>query len=296
MIEKDFKDRIPTHPGRIKLMPVEGQQDVFDMTKADEPTEEGTLLNKAAFNSIIQSRLTGRYYLPTVTRREISNVTTNVNPIPTSGWMNASRTSATLNGYELFSSPASVQSDNITAAFDGNASTYWLAPAQKGESYIGFKLPSAMIVKKIKTKLNFNGSLYYVTIEASNNGTNWENMSGQTLAGRENETTEIELSTSVPYLYYRLRFVDVPTDYGIFCYSLEISQSTVITNYNEYIIEAFPTDITDHQRFTIVTPTVNTVGVIKNTLNGRNIDLILQSNKRYELVGSWDGNFYAREM
>ena len=43
-----MKDRIPTYPGRIKLVPVAGQANVYDMVRADEPVEAGTPLNKAA--------------------------------------------------------------------------------------------------------------------------------------------------------------------------------------------------------------------------------------------------------
>ena len=296
MIEVNFVDRVPTEPGRVKLTPVPGQENHYIMERADAPIVEGTPLDKATFNSIIQSRLTGRYYLPTVTQREITNVTTNANPIPSSGWLNASKTSAALNGYELFSSPASVQSGNITAAFDGNPSTYWLAPAQSTESYIGFKLPSAMLVKKVKVIVTFAESSYYCVVQASNNGTEWADVSSQFIRGGSLDPIEVELTSSIPYLYYRIKFLDVEVDSGILCYSFEISQSTVITKQNDFVIDAFPTTITDHQRFTIVTPTINTVGVVKNTLNGRDIDVILQSNRRYELVSSWDTKYYAREM
>lgn len=43
-----MKDRIPTYPGRVKLVPVAGQANVYDMVRADEPVEAGTPLNKAA--------------------------------------------------------------------------------------------------------------------------------------------------------------------------------------------------------------------------------------------------------
>lgn len=41
------EDRVSTYPGRIKLTPVVGQTDVYDMSRADEPVQEGTPLNKA---------------------------------------------------------------------------------------------------------------------------------------------------------------------------------------------------------------------------------------------------------
>ena len=38
-------------PGRVKLTPVAGQADTYDLTRADQPTQEGTPLNKAALLS-----------------------------------------------------------------------------------------------------------------------------------------------------------------------------------------------------------------------------------------------------
>ena len=42
-----MKDRLPTYPGRIRLVPVPGQANVYDLERADEATQEGTPLNKA---------------------------------------------------------------------------------------------------------------------------------------------------------------------------------------------------------------------------------------------------------
>lgn len=41
-----MQDRVPLYPGRVKLTPVSGQTDVYDMVRADEPQQEGTALNK----------------------------------------------------------------------------------------------------------------------------------------------------------------------------------------------------------------------------------------------------------
>lgn len=41
-----MKDRKPKYPGRVMLTPVEGQNGVYDMERADEPENEGTPLNK----------------------------------------------------------------------------------------------------------------------------------------------------------------------------------------------------------------------------------------------------------
>ena len=48
----EVKDRIPTYPGRIQLTPVDSQANTFDMVRADSPTEAGTPINKALFDSI----------------------------------------------------------------------------------------------------------------------------------------------------------------------------------------------------------------------------------------------------
>lgn len=42
-----MKDRVPLYPGRVKLLPVAGQENTYDMVRADSPTQEGTPLNKA---------------------------------------------------------------------------------------------------------------------------------------------------------------------------------------------------------------------------------------------------------
>lgn len=41
-----MKDRISLHPGRVRLVPVPGQEHTYDLVRADEPTQEGTALNK----------------------------------------------------------------------------------------------------------------------------------------------------------------------------------------------------------------------------------------------------------
>lgn len=43
-----MQDRVPLYPGRVKMTPVAGQANTYDMTRADQPTQEGTPINKAA--------------------------------------------------------------------------------------------------------------------------------------------------------------------------------------------------------------------------------------------------------
>ena len=45
------EDRVPTYPGRITLTPVSGQENTYDMKRADLPVVEGTPINKKLFDS-----------------------------------------------------------------------------------------------------------------------------------------------------------------------------------------------------------------------------------------------------
>ncbi len=46
-----MKNRIPTYPNRVRLVPVDGMENTYTMVRADEPTDEGTPLNKATLLS-----------------------------------------------------------------------------------------------------------------------------------------------------------------------------------------------------------------------------------------------------
>ena len=41
-----MKDRVPLYPGRVRLTPVSGQKNTYDMVRADAPTQEGDPLSK----------------------------------------------------------------------------------------------------------------------------------------------------------------------------------------------------------------------------------------------------------
>ncbi len=44
-------DRVPVYPGRVRLTPVSGLANTYDMVRADSPVEEGTPLNKSLFDN-----------------------------------------------------------------------------------------------------------------------------------------------------------------------------------------------------------------------------------------------------
>lgn len=73
-------DRESLYPGRIKLTAVPGQPDVYDMTRADEPTEIGTPLNK---NSLLKDATAALFGLgvdavPDDVLKKISELLTNM--------------------------------------------------------------------------------------------------------------------------------------------------------------------------------------------------------------------------
>lgn len=41
-----MKDRESLYPGRVEMTPVEGRENIYDFKRADEPTVEGTALDK----------------------------------------------------------------------------------------------------------------------------------------------------------------------------------------------------------------------------------------------------------
>lgn len=52
-------DRVSLYPGRVKIEPVAGQAKLYDITRADQPTQEGTPLNKANLLSDATAALMG---------------------------------------------------------------------------------------------------------------------------------------------------------------------------------------------------------------------------------------------
>lgn len=47
----NVEDRVPTYPGRVKLTPVQGEANTYDMVRADLPLNPGTPVNKVLFDS-----------------------------------------------------------------------------------------------------------------------------------------------------------------------------------------------------------------------------------------------------
>ena len=55
-----MQDRVSLYPGRVKLEPVAGQANTYDLTRADRPLQEGTPLNKATLLKDATAALYGK--------------------------------------------------------------------------------------------------------------------------------------------------------------------------------------------------------------------------------------------
>lgn len=54
-----MQDRVPLYPGRVTLTPVAGQANTYDMVRADQPTQEGTPINKATLLKDVTASILG---------------------------------------------------------------------------------------------------------------------------------------------------------------------------------------------------------------------------------------------
>lgn len=296
MIEKTFYDRVPTYPGRVKMTPVYGQANTYDMVRADDPTTVGTPIDKAVFDSITQSRLTGRYYTPTVARSAYSNRTgITANPIPASGW-SYSNGVANSGLYTVKASSVFDSAYSAAATFDASSSYYWQS-ASNTEAWLQIYTPSPLTVKKVKLRLGQQSSAYPLNtkIQGSNNGTSWADLYSMTAV--PNTLTEYTLTTTGAYSYYRLYFTFGGSETRVSVFEWVISEYDVTTYSNAFTVAGgFPATWTEGQRVTVAIPTnADTFATVANTLNGVAVIPVLQPGKRYELRYT-GANFAAKEV
>ena len=279
MIEKEIVDRVPLYPGRITLNPVEGHTNTYDMFRADEPEVVGTPINKATLDSITQSRLTGRYYTPTVSKTVDSNATYTVNPIPTSGWVESGTEKATSGVYVT---TASLSQSNPFEAFDGTWSTNggWRPAYDDNKPWIAIDLGAPIVLKKVRIYFISDAWATTCTLAGSNNGTSWTNIATVNRP-TTNGAIDWSFNNSVSYQHYRLTFDNT----GIKLYGWSFTEYTVTSYNNVYTVaDGFPTVWTTGQIALVSVPSnAVTLGVVRNALNGVTVNTILQPNKRYEL-------------
>ena len=305
MVDIEFKDRVPTYPGRYKLTPVAGQADLFDFERADEPIVEGTPMNKATFDSIIHNRLTGRYYELTVSNVEtslVSGITTN--PLPTSGWVISSKTNATNGQYRVDSSDSlgSTNANSADKATDGNSDTCWTADNSYGVStdkWWSFHSETPIKVNKLKISLEsskqsgvtfkFQGRTEY--------DYSWKDISTNSLTFG-GATGLKEYTIDIPNFYKGYRIFFPSMNYtNVNMYDFRISNYDVATYKNHFAIEkGVPAAWTVGQRIMVQVPSsISSGGIVENTLNGIKVNTILQVSRKYELI--YNGtSFDAKEV
>lgn len=295
MKETNFKDRVPTYPGRVKLMPVEGQPNTYDMIRADAPTEEGTPIDKAAFDSIIKSRLTGRYYPLTVTRATAASQTQTTDLIDTGTWTeDSSGLSAQRNAYKIEASSTIGQGYTVGNAVDGDEDTNWGSLDGTTHTFT-VSLPVAVELKKIKLSLGRTQSSYSytVTVQGSTNKSTWTDL--LTINTMPSTLTEYTLTKTGDYQYYRLYFVRGGSS-RVYINSIKFSEYAVNTYNNKFVAsDDMPTTWETGQRITVQTPTFQSYALSANTFMGITCNTLLQSNKKYEL--RYNGtSFDAKEV
>lgn len=290
-----FRNRVPKYPGRVVMTPVAGKANTYDMVRADEPTEEGTPLDRDAFESIIHSRLTGRYYAPTVARNVKSRNTSAVNPLPSSGWvLSTDGKSAASGTYSVIVN--SLASNNYTPekALDGSADTSYRSDAD-GEVFFALTFPAAIKITKYKIAMRAANYTYNVTTEfqGSNNGTTWTTLFSTT--EKPESLKEYTLTSPGEYTQYRLKFT--ATETGIYLYEFQITGYEVNSYENAYAVSSgFPVSWDEGQRVFVQIPAnANTFAVVSNTLNGVPVNTILQAGRRYELRYTGT-SFVAKEV
>jgi hypothetical protein len=291
MIEKTILDRVPKYPGRVMLSPVAGKANTFDMVRADEPNIDGTPIDKATLDSIIKSRLNGRYYVPNYSKKIYATTKYTVSPIPTNGWVTDGTEKATNGAYIA---TASLSQNNPYRAFDGTWSTSggWRPSHTDDEPWIAINLGSPIVLRKVRIYFISDAWATTCTLSGSNNGTNWTDIA-TVERPTTNKAIDWSFNNSVSYQYYKLSF-----DYtGVELYGWALTDYDVTTYENAYTVgDEWATSWTTGQIALITIPNnVTTLGIVQNSINGIKINTILQPNRRYELV--YNGTaFTAKEV
>lgn len=284
MKEFNIKDRVPTYPNRVILNPVPGETNTFDMERADVPREPGTPINKAMLDSIIKSRLTGRFYPCEVTFDAMSTTTITRNPIPTTGWAVSNIRNATNGTDYTIEASSSINTDySVEKALDADIETQWASTDGLTHYYI-IRFPVALKIKKFKLLMGITGNTTGNTlvIQGSNNNTDWENL--HTITSYPlNDIAEYTISTQGIYEYYRLYFTRSASG-RVYINTFEITDCEVSVYSAHYANNEMPTVWDKGQRVTIETTEAPKHSVLVNTFNDLIVNTILQPLKRYEFV------------
>lgn len=173
-------DRISLYPGRVKLTPVSGQDNTYDIVRADSPTQEGTPLNKA---TLLKDTTAALYGLGTdAVPDEVFNAIQDIygryylyhwrKTVDKSGWYEV-RTPQTQNIVYAGSGISSVYyADSIT--FDGSTGAVSLvSPTENNSSAVGESAAAAvdrgkpLLGKYVSVKTVWSDAkVYYISPDA----------------------------------------------------------------------------------------------------------------------------------
>ena len=150
------------------------------------------------------------------------------NPIPTSwtyagsGW-STDYAVATNGNYKITASSYYSSSYGLSYAFDNDIDTWWRSESTRGDKWVKLELPEAIKVTKFNLSTSSNTTLQniIVTIQGSNDNSNWDNIGTYT---ETTALTEVELTSPDYYKYYRLWFETQSSKYVAGVYEWQISE------------------------------------------------------------------------
>ena len=294
MKEIEFVDRVALAPGRVMLTPVEGQPDMYMMERADVPIEDGTPIDKVLFNSITQSRLTGRFYPLTVTKAVANSTKYTGNPLPTT-WTETSDGLTASNGNFLIGATSRITSTySVSKALDNNIDTAWAGETAATNDFI-IKLPYSMEVTKIAfaTGLTETSSSFKVELQGSDTGTSWTTLLTVT-STNSSELREYTLSSTGDFQFYRMHFTR-GNGGRVYIMELKFVEYKVNTYSNKITAVGMPGVWEVGQRVTVQMPNIAASTVASNTFMNYPCNTILQPNKKYELRFN-GASFDAKEV
>lgn len=295
MIEKTIVDRVPSYPGRVTLTPVDGKENVFDMVRSDEPIAVGTPINKATLDSIIQSRLTGRFYPCAVEYKAISTSTITSNPVPQTGWTESTITKAT-NGtdYTVEASSSINSTYKVVNAFDADIETQWASTDGTAHT-LTIRFPVALKLKKFKLRMGITGNTSgnKLEIRGSNDGSSWATLHTITTYPLS-DVTEYTLAKTGTYEYYQLYFTR-STSSRVYVNTFEVTECEVSVYTSNYTNDQMPIEWHTGQRVSIETLATIKHSVLANTFNGVLVNTVLQPLKHYELTYNGE-SFDVKEL
>ena len=199
-----MQDRVSLYPGRVKLAPVAGQENTYDMVRADSPTQDGTPLNKDSLLKDTTSALFG-LGADAVPDDAFQKIKTLINNVQSSADSKARIQIGSYVGTGTYgaNNPCSLTFNfepNIVAIF-AKHSEYGYGDALSLEDNF-----SATFIKDVTCSTMewwSNSKVYYHVVSWANNKLSWYSLAkdqyGQTSAG--NSEAQLNKETVIYYYY-----------------------------------------------------------------------------------------------